>query len=320
MDTITLAETIRTITRRHLLENNGVLLGQSISAVGWVNGTVPDVKGIIELPMTDVAGAGIAVGAAMVGRRPIFVLRFQDFLILNGSPLINYAAKTKELHGRSTPIFIRALASEGLGPVHSGVLHSVYMHFPGFRICAPMTPGEYEDAWQTFMAHDDPMLVSEHRDSFANTCELPDTIHVNAHITIFGISISRFAMLEAAAELAREGIICNCIHVHWLKPFTPDDGHIASLRISGLGLVIDPGYEICGAARSIAYELTTAAGVPVRAMGLGDHTKCLCAPFQNKAPDGGRIALEVRRLLAEYDSAGAAPRPKFRRASERVAP
>ena len=99
MGTITVADTIRNISRQHLEENNGLLLGQSISAVGWVNNTVPDCAGIVELPMTDVAGAGIAVGTAMVGRRPIFVIRFQDFLVLNGSPLIFYAAKSKELHG-----------------------------------------------------------------------------------------------------------------------------------------------------------------------------------------------------------------------------
>ena len=133
----TVAETICELSRRHLEENNGLLLGQCVSAVGWVNHTVPDCKGIVELPMTDVAGAGIAVGAAMVGRRPIFVIRFQDLLTLNGSPIINYAAKSKELHGRSTPIFVRALASEGLGPVHSGVLHGIFMHFPGLRVRPP---------------------------------------------------------------------------------------------------------------------------------------------------------------------------------------
>ena len=84
MGQITVAKTIKEITRRHLQENNGLLLGQAVTAVGWVNGTVPDISGIVELPMTDVAGAGFAVGAAMVGRRPIFILRFQDFLMLNG--------------------------------------------------------------------------------------------------------------------------------------------------------------------------------------------------------------------------------------------
>jgi len=294
----TVAETIRQIIRQHLTENHGLLLGQCISAVGWVNGTVPNVPGIIELPMTDVAGAGIAVGAAMVGRRPIFVLRFQDFLMLNGSPLINYAAKSKELHGRATPIFVRAIASEGIGPVHSGVLHSVFMHFPGLKIVSPMTPGEYEQIWDVFMTHDDPFIVSEHRISYSNTNELPDVMVTNAKLTLYAISITRFAAVVAVQRLATEGIPCNLVHLCWLKPLTLDSRLIEPLRQSQRGLVIDADYEIAGASRSIAYELIMATGCPVRAMGLQDATKCLCPPYQNKAPDAERIYQTVKEMLA----------------------
>lgn len=297
MEPKTLAETIKTITRRHLEENGGLLMGQCISAVGWCNGTVPDCKGIIELPMTDVAGAGFAVGAAMLGKRPIFVIRFQDFLMLNGSPLINYAAKCRELHGRGAPVFIRAMASEGIGPVHSGVLHSVFMHFPGFRICAPMTPGEYEQVWEDFMQHDDPMFVSEHRSSYSNTQELPDVVHPRADVTLYAISSPRLHVAEAVRHLAEEGILCNVLHLLWLKPFGADERLLAPLRSSQIGLVVDSSHEICGASRSIAYELMTVSGIPVRALGLMDRTKCLCEPLQNRAPNATRICETVRCML-----------------------
>ena len=295
----TVAETIREITRRHLQENNGILLGQAVTAVGWVNGTVPDVDGIIELPMTDVAGAGFAVGAAMVGRRPIFILRFQDFLILNGSPLINYAAKCKDLHGKSTPIFIRAIAAEGLGPVHSGVLHSIYMHFPGFRVCAPMTPQEYEECWHEFMDNDDPMLVSEHRDSFHNSEELEDVILEKADITLFVISSPRFAVGEVVKMLKKDGIHCNIVHIIHLKPFVITERYLEPLRRSELGLVIDVSFEICGASRSIAYELSNFSGCPVKALGLLDKTKCLCPPYQNKAPNVQGIYETVQNIIQD---------------------
>jgi acetoin:2,6-dichlorophenolindophenol oxidoreductase subunit beta len=294
---LTVADTIREISRRHLEENNGLLLGQAITAVGWINNTVPNCRGIVELPMTDVAGAGIAVGAAMVGRRPIFVIRFQDFLILNGSPLIFYAAKSKELHGRSTPIFVRAIATDGIGPVHSGVLHSVFMHFPGFRICSPMTPGEYKTIWEDFMAHDDPMIVSEHRSSFANTREFADSVRDDAHVTLFPISATRFAAEEAAAQLLSEGIKCNILHILWLKPFTADRRLVEPLLSTRRGIVIDAGHEIAGASRSIAYELTQATGIPVAALGLEDKTKCLCPPLKNETPTAERIVAAVRTLL-----------------------
>jgi len=297
MDKMTVADTIRNISRQHLEKNNGLLLGQSISAVGWVNNTVPDCKGIIELPMTDVAGAGIAVGTAIVGRRPIFVIRFQDFLILNGSQLIFYAAKSKELHGRSTPIFVRAIAADGAGPVHSGVVHSIFMHFPGFRVCSPMTPKEYETIWDDFMSHDDPMIVSEHRASYLNSEELEDIIRADAAITLYPVSATRFAAMKAAEQLAAEGIISNVVHLLWLKPFVTDDRLTRPLLNSKQGLVIDAGHEIAGASQSIAYQLTQATGMPVRALGLEDHTKCLCPPLKNEIPTAEKIAETVRTIL-----------------------
>ncbi len=293
----TLAETIKEITSTHLDRNNGLLLGECISAVGWVNNTVPDVKGIIELPMTDVAGAGIAVGAALVGRRPIFVIRFQDFLILNGSPLIFFAAKIKELHGKSAPVFVRAIASDGLGPVHSGVLHSIFMHFPGFRVCSPMTPNEYKEIWKTYMKNDDPMICSEHRFSYQNSQELPDITIENAHITLYAISCTRFEAVKAVELLKRDGIRCNLINMLWLKPFDITGRLIQPLKESKLGLVVDPGHEIAGASQSIAYTLNQASGCKVTALGLYDRTKCLCPPFQNKTPDAQRIYETVKGML-----------------------
>ena len=64
----TVADTIKAITRNHLENHNGLLFGQAITAVGWVNNTVPDCRGIVEFPMSDVSNMGIACGAADDGR------------------------------------------------------------------------------------------------------------------------------------------------------------------------------------------------------------------------------------------------------------
>lgn len=298
MEQEALGTTIKEITRDHLLNKNGLILGECLSAVGWVNNTVPDCQGIVELPMTDVAGAGIATGVALAGRRPIFVIRFQDFLILNGSPLIFYAAKSKELHGRAVPIAVRAIASEGLGPVHSGVLHSIFMHFPGFRVCAPMTPKEYQEAWDSFMDNDDPMIFSEHRSSYGNRDELPDIIKPDADITLYAISSTRFEVNKAAEMLEKDGIVCNIVHIVWLKPFEINERVTEPLRQSKKGLVLDSGYEIAGASQAIAYELGKSTGHFVRALGLEDRTKCLPPSLQNKAPDADKIHKTVKELMS----------------------
>lgn len=297
----TVAETIKEITREHLVKNNGLLLGQAITAVGWVNNTVPDCKGIIELSMADVAGSGIAVGAAVAGRRPIFVLRFQDFLFLNGSILVNYAAKTKEFFGRGTPIFVRAIATEGkgAGPVHSGNLHSIFMHFPGLRVCAPMTPREYQEAWEDFMRHDDPMITCEHRRSFENSEELPDVIVDNADLTIYAISAARFNVVDAVTILQKEGIKCNIVNIMWLKPLELTDRLIKPLRQSKAGIVVDSGYETAGASQAISYLLSWETGMPVKALGIFDRSIGVSPESENLSPNGKQISEAVIKIYRE---------------------
>ena len=296
----TVADTIREITRSHLQDKNGLLLGQCVSAVGWIQNTVPPhCVGIVELPMNDVSGPGLAVGTALAGRRPIFVLRFQSFLWLAVSPLVNYAAKSKEIWGRPAPVFIRAIAAEGkgTGPVHSNCYHSIYMHMPGIPVAAPMTPGEYQEVWDYYMSHDDPILVSEHRRSYLSKAEMPDLTQPNAQITIFPISASRFSALEAVKILEKEGIGCNVSHILWLKPFAPTPRFTDPLVASGLVLVIDSAFEIASAVRSIAYDLTTSTGLPVRALGQFDRSPG-CAPnLENGTPAPERIAEVVRGML-----------------------
>jgi len=293
----TVAETIKEITRKHLDEDNGLLFGQAISAVGWVNNTVPDCRNIVEFPMADVSNMGIACGAAISGVRPIIVIRFQDFMWLNSSPLVNYAAKTKDIFGTATPIFVRALGQEDAGCTHSGVLHSIFMHMPGFRICSPMTPREYQAAWDDFMSHDDPMYCSEHRSSFDNSEEFETTCHP-ADVTLIGISAARFQLDQAAALLAQEGVTCNIAHVMQLKPFSAEPV-VKALSQSKLGLVVDAGFEICGASQSLAYDLMWRTGRPVKALGLFDRSVGANAESQNRTPSAERIVETVLQTWHE---------------------
>jgi len=297
----TLAETIKEITRKHLEENNGLIMGQCLSAVGWVNNTIPDTKNIIEFPMTDVAGGGIAAGAAIVGRRPILVIRFQDFIFLNSSMLVNFAAKRKEIFGKSAPVFIRALASEGpgVGAVHSGVFHNIFMHMPGFRVVSPMTPKEYEEIWKDFMEHDDPMFVSEHRKSFNQSEEMQNTLEKDADITLYGISSARFNIIEAVEKLKKEGIKCNIINILWLKPLKLDEEVLKPLRDTNIGLVVDSGFEIAGASQSIAYELMKRTNTHVEALGAEDRAVGAAERYENGTPKVENIVKRIRKIIKE---------------------
>ncbi len=297
----TTAETIKEITQHHLTRGNGLLLGQCVTAVGWIGGTVPDCEGIVDLSMTDVAGPAFAVGCALMGRRPIFVVRYQGFMWYNSSSLVNYAAKSKQVWGRPVPVFIRSIGMEGNGIGHtaSSCNHSIFMHSPGMPVAAPMTPNEYSEVWNHFMTNDDPVYVSEHRRSFSLSDEMPDIVRESADITMIAISASRLNMLEADKALTELGIKCDIFHLLWLKPFAAKQELLESLRRTKRGLVIDSDYEIAGAARSIAYELMHMTGVAVQALGLEDRVCGAAAQLENITPSAQKIIEVVKKNVSE---------------------
>lgn len=293
------AETIKEITRNHLTKGNGLLLGQCVTAVGWIGGSVPDCEGIVEIPMTDVAGPAFAVGCALMGRRPIFVVRYQGFMWYNASSLVNYSGRSKQVWGRGCPIFIRVVGMEGNGIGHtaSSSLHSLFMHPPGLPVACPMTPKEYQNVWNYFMSHDDSVFVSEHRRSFSLEEEMVDVVDEDAGITVFAISAGRLNMLEAAKILAEKGVRCNIFHLLWLKPFCPSAVMLACLKKTKVGLVVDSDFEITGASRSLAYELMHLSGVPVYALGLEDRVCGVAPHLENITPSPQRIARFIEQCL-----------------------
>ena len=296
MEKLTLAETIKEITKNHLENHNGLLFGQCVTAVGWVNGSVPDCKNIIELPMTDVAGAGFAVGAAIAGRRPIFVLRFQDFFTLNCNQIVHYAALSKELHHQGIPVYVRCIGMDSAGPVHSIMLHNIPMYFPGINVYAPMTPGEYRKTWEDYMDSDIPMFVSEHRSAYKNTDEMVDEVFKSADVTLFAISDARREMLIAAEKLREQSLKVSTVHIMKLKPLDRDY-LIKQMGNCKYGVVIDNGFPICGVARDIAYELMDGTDKRVKAISCEDKTKCFNPEQQNKTPNAEKIVESTLEFL-----------------------
>jgi pyruvate/2-oxoglutarate/acetoin dehydrogenase E1 component len=297
-----LAETIRDITLNHVLKNNGFVVGQCLSAVGWVQNTVPNIKkNIIELPMTDTAGAGFAVGMAIANARPIFILRFQSFLWLNSSPLIMHAAKVKELFDYSSPIFIRAIASEGVGsgPLHTNCYHSPFAHMPGLPICAPMTPNEYKSIWKTFIKNNDPLLVSEHRRSYKSNLEFKDITRRNSKITFFVISATRFNIELAQSKLKKNGIDSDVFHLVWLKPFKIKNQYIDSLNKTKIGVILDSSYEICSISENIACSLMQITKAKVYVQGMKDFSPGTSQKLENMTPTSEQIFDFAAKLLSK---------------------
>lgn len=298
---MTTAEKIKEITRKHL-KNGGVALGQCLTAVGWVGGTVPEMReedGLIELATSDSSNGGIAVGLALAGRRPIFIVRYQGFQWYTGVSIINYAAKSKEIWGISCPVFVRSVGMDGaVGPVAGGSHHSLFTRMPGISVCAPMTPNEYERAWNYFMSHDDPLYVSEHRASFSVDYEMPDIVHgKKADITLLAISSTRLNAIKAKEILKNEGVICNIIHIFWLKPFTITESMIMALNFSKYGgIVIDGDYE-GGVMKTIAFDISKETKSPIRVLGLEERTAGFAPNLDNLPPTAEKICSYVKAII-----------------------
>jgi len=297
---MTVAETIREITKKHLL-SGGVALGQCLTAVGWVGGTVPELTeqdGLMELSMDDTAGGGIAVGLALAGKRPIYIVRYQGFQWFNAAMIVNYAAKSKDMWGIHCPVFVRSVAMEGsIGPVASSSHHGMFTRMPGIEVVAPMTPAEYVSTWEYFMSHDVPIYVSEHRKSFPIDYELPHIIKPKADITLFPISVGRLNALEAVKELEKEGITCNLVHIIKLKPFVPSNFMLKALTDSTHGgVVIDTDFEN-GVSKCIAHDLMLASDRKVHTLGLKERAAGFAPHLDNLPPSLEEIIEKVKELI-----------------------
>ena len=272
----TVAETIKEVTRKHL-QNGGLLYGQCVTAVGWVGGTIPELteeEGIVELPISDVSNGGIVVGSALMGKRPIYVIRYQGFAFYNMITILNYAAKSKDMWGRSCPLFVRAIGMEGgIGPVAGHMHHGMVMRMPGIPVFAPMTPQEWLNIWEYFQNHDDPIYCSENRLSFGIDYEMGDDRQVSYkdHNIIFAIGAARLNSIEAIKKMRENGIKCSLFHLYKLKPYNPTRYHIlASLQAKNV-LVVDSDYSCCGASEHIAQILSQKSNRYIKTLGLAER-------------------------------------------------
>ena len=304
MSKLSLRDTIKQTIKNYLLYDNGLVMGQCLTAVGWVGGTLPEFHekdGMVDISMADVAGGGFAVGAALAGRKPIYVIRYQGFNWYNSVSIINYAAKSKELWDVPCSMFVRSIAMEGgIGPVAGSSHHSLYYRMPGIRIISPMTPNEYIKAFKQFLNSDDVFYISEHRKSYDMKEEMEDIFNNNPDITIFALSITRFEAMNVPA-LAKEnlGVNINIVNIVDIKPLSLKQEALDSLKSSKFGgIVLDDDY-VDGIAKNIALDLNHLTGKKVNVLGLDDKSAGFYPEVDNLPPSKFKILNLVKKIISE---------------------
>ena len=219
------------------------LMGEDIGVYGGafqVTGDLVERFGsdrVIDMPISELGGAGVAVGAAMTGMRPIFEFQFSDFATLAMEQIVNQAAKMRFMLGGevSVPLVMRFPAGSGTGAAaqHSQSLEAWLAHVPGLKVIQPATPHDAKGMLLAAVADPDPVMIFEHKLLYKTKGPVPEGYYTvpigkaevrrqGRDATIVATSIMVHKAMEAAEALQAEGIDVEVIDLRTIRPIDRD--------------------------------------------------------------------------------------------------
>jgi pyruvate dehydrogenase E1 component beta subunit len=224
-------------------------------------------KRVIDTPITEEGFAGVGVGAAMVGLRPIIEMMTWNFSMLAMDQIINSAAKMLYMSGGQfkIPIVVRGPggAAHELAAQHSQSLESWYAHVPGLKVVAPSTAYDAKGLLKSAIRDDDPVIFFEGETLYGSKGEVPDGEYVipigvadvkreGTDVTIVAWSKMVNVAMKAADQLAAEGVSCEVIDPRTLRPL--DEAPILrSVQKTNRCVVVEEGWEYSGIGSQLAY-------------------------------------------------------------------
>lgn len=244
---------------------------------------------VIEMPVAENGLTGVAIGAALMGRRPVMVHQRVEFALLALEQIINNAAKMRFVSAgaHTVPLVIRLIIGRGWGqgPSHSQVLAPLFAHVPGLKVAMPVFPADAKGLLLAAISDDDPVVLIEHRWCHSVQGEVPEAalpaplagprrVRDGHDVTLVGVSHGVLELMEVADALARVDIAADVFDLRVLRPL--DAGPVIdSVRRTGRLAFLDVGWTPYGVgAELIARVVESAYGAlcapPVR-LGLKDH-------------------------------------------------
>lgn len=256
---LTYAEAIREALREEMQRDSSIfLIGEDIGVYGGAFGVTQGLleefgaERVIDTPISEAAIAGAAVGASLLGMRPVAEIMFFDFMTLCADQIVNQAAKIRFMFGgkAKVSIVIRSPVGSGTGAAghHSGSLESWFTHVPGLKVVAPATPYDAKGLLKASIRDDNPVIFVEHKLLYRIRGPVPEEEYLvplgvgavkrkGKDLTIVAYSIMVRRSLEAAEVLAREGIEVEVIDVRTLRPLD-EETILASVRKTNRALVV----------------------------------------------------------------------------------
>ncbi len=223
-----------------------------------------------DTPISENTIVGVAVGAAMGGLRPVAELMTVNFALLAMDQIVNHMTKARYMFGGQTllPMVIRMPGGGGsqLGAQHSQSLETFFMHCPGVRIAYPATPADAKGLLKSAIRDNNPVIFLEHELLYNSKGEVPEdpdfliplglaeVKRPGEQITIVAYARMTILALQAAEELAKEGISCEVLDLRSLAPL--DEASIlASVRKTGRAVVVEECWRTCGLGAEISSRI-----------------------------------------------------------------
>ncbi len=249
-----------------------VLMGEDIGVYGGafqVTGDLIDKYGpdrVMDTPISELGGAGVAVGAAMTGLRPIFEFQFSDFATLAMEQIVNQAAKIRFMLGGavSVPLVMRFPAGSGTGAAaqHSQSIEAWLGHVPGLKVIQPSTPEDAKGMLLAALEDPDPVMIFEHKILYKMRGPVPEGHYTTPigkaavrregkDLTIVATSLMVHKALVAADDLAQNGIDAEVIDLRTIRPMDRDTV-LASVRKTGRLICVYEGVKTLGVGAEIS--------------------------------------------------------------------
>ena len=279
MAMMAIADALKLAIREEMRRDGKVYcLGEDEDIPGGMGGSFTVTKGlsdefgfdrVINTPISEIMIAGVCVGSAMMGMRPVADLQYGDFLFCMMDQLVNQAAKMRYMSGGkvSVPMVMRApCGATNRGAQHAQSLESYFVHVPGLKVICPSTAYDAKGLMKQAIRDNNPVICFEHKllygskrkekDAISALGEVPEDDYTipfgkaairreGKDITIVANLLMSYKAMEAAAILEKEGISCEVIDPRTLVPFDYDTV-VESLKKTGRLMIVHEDHYNCG--------------------------------------------------------------------------
>jgi len=302
-------------------DRNVVLFGEDVGVYGGcfkvTEGLVnsyPDQ--VIDTPVSEEGFTGMAVGAAMMGMRPVVEIMYADFFTLVFDPIVNHAAKTHFMSGGQfcCPIVVRLPEGSGTGhgAQHTQSPEALFMNEPGIKMVAPSNPSDAYNLLVSAIKDNNPVLFFEHKLLYGIEGEIEEEnvpigkakiVREGSDLTIYSYSHATLTALETADLLRKEGISACVVDLRTLKPLDMDLIHRTARATGRVVMIQDPspagsvGSEVISSISTDAQTFAKLKAQPVLIGGKQSHTPFSKELEKNTIPNAQQCVSTIKEKL-----------------------